>query len=98
MTYPFEKIFSDFKYLSLCTELLEECGWDEDEYEKTSNFISSALEDIQVNSNMSDFDYAWKPVRNRLHGKLTERQIQVVKKMITCEWDLIKQHYDQWEN
>jgi hypothetical protein len=98
MTYPFDKIFSNFKYLSLSTELLEECGWDEDEYENVVNIISAALSDITPTAYMNDFEYIWKPIKNRLYGKLSKNQITIIKKIVAYEWDSIKDHYNQMEN
>ncbi len=98
MNYPFEKMFSNFKYLNLNTELLEECGWDEEEYERISDIVSSAFKEIEISPAMSNFDYAWKPVENRLHGKISEKQISIIKRMILLEWDLIKKYYDSMEN
>lgn len=98
MSYEFNHIFLKFKNLSLATELLESCGWDEDEYEKLSSYISTALADITIPNHISSFDQIWVPVKNRLAGEINDDQIYILKKMLIQEWESIVNYYNQLEN
>ena len=96
--YPFKKIFSGLKSLSYSTELLELCGWDEEEFEKISELVSFELASITIPNHISEFDQIWKPVENRLYNQISDDKIEVIKKMILLEWDLIKKYYIETED
>jgi len=83
----FRQLINNLRSIHCRTELLESCGWDEDELENLLDKVTTILDDLssRATSKELETDILLVALRERLRLAVYEDQIDMIMRLIRAE-------------